>query len=149
MLFKVFAAVFSLAVAAEAAAAGRPITPADLLALARISDPQLSPDGARVLYTVAVPDMAANRSARDVWMTTVATGESRNLTKNGRDGGARWSPDGKAIAFVSTRTAGTQIYLMTADGGEPKALTSLSTGADNIVWSPDGRSIAFTSAVFP
>src|SRR6185295_9910507 len=58
--------------AGAAAAAGRPITTTDLLALHRISDPQISPDGTRVLYTVAVPDVAANRTARNVWVVTVA-----------------------------------------------------------------------------
>ena len=142
--------LIALAIASPAIAAGRPITTTDLLALARISDPQLSPDGTRVLYTVATPDLSANRTVRDVWMITIATGETRNLTNNGRDGGARWSPDGKTIAFVSTRDTGTHIYLMSADGsGAPKPLTALSSGVDNIVWAPDGRAIAFTSEVFP
>jgi len=150
MLFRSSSVVVAFAVASSAVAAGRPMTPEDLLAMARISDPQLSPDGTRVLYTVGVPDMGANRIARDVWMATIATGEARNLTRNGRDGGARWSPDGRTIAFVSTRSNGTQIYAMNADGaGEPRPLTALSTGADNLVWAPDGRSIAFTSEVFP
>ena len=53
---------------------GRPIAPTDLLAMARISDPQLSPDGSRALYSVATPDLGANRTARDVWIVTIATG---------------------------------------------------------------------------
>ena len=118
--------------------------------MARISDPQISPDGTRVLYTVATPDLSANRTARDVWMVTIATGETRNLTNNGRDGSARWSPDGKTIAFISTRSNGTQLYLMNADGGgDPKQITSFSSDVDNIVWAPDGRSIAFIADVFP
>src|SRR5262245_1182149 len=146
----VLAAAVAVAVANSAAAAGRPITPADLLSMARISDPQISPDGTRVLYTVATPDMSANRTARDVWLVTIASGDARNLTHNGRDGGARWSPDGKTIAFLSTRSNGSQIYLMTAvAAGEPRPLTTFSSDVDNIVWSPDGRSIAFTAEVFP
>src|SRR5262245_42342700 len=112
MMVRVSTVVAVLALASSAVAAGRPITPADLLAMARISDPQAGPDGLRVLYTVAVPDMKANRLARDVWAVTVASGETRNLTNNGHDGGARWSPDGRTIAFVSTRDKGTQLYLM-------------------------------------
>src|SRR5262249_25628196 len=140
MWFRSSSVVVALAIASSAVAAGRPMTPEDLLAMARISDPQLSPDRTPVLYTAGVPDMGASRIARDVWWVTIATGEARNLTRNGRDGGARWSPDGKTIAFVSTRSNGTQIYAMSADGaGEPRPLTALSTGADNIVWAPDGR----------
>src|SRR6476619_5871601 len=146
MLLKALPLVVALGVASSAVAAGRPIMPTDLLAMARIGDPQLSPDGSRVLYTVATPDLAANRTVRDVWMVTIATGETRNLTHNGRDGGARWSPDGKTIAFLSTRSNGNQIYVINADGtSEPKQLTTFSSDVDNIVWSPDGRSIAFTA----
>src|SRR5258705_11615560 len=107
MVVKVFLIlVAALASASSSVAAGRPSTPSDLLAMARISDPQVSPDGTRVLYTVATPDLTANRTARDVWMVSIATGETRNLTHNGREGSARWSPDGKTIAFVSTRSNG-------------------------------------------
>src|SRR5262245_31920223 len=121
MVFKAFIVSITLSVASSAAAAGRPITPADLLSLARISDPQLSPDGTRVLYTVAVPDMAANRTARNIWIVSTTGGDARQLTTTGRDGGARWSPDGKTIAFTSSRSGGTQLYLMNADGtGEPR-----------------------------
>ena len=56
-----------LALASHSYAAGRPIAVSDLLALERVSDPQLSPDGTRVVYTVATPDLKANRMARDVW----------------------------------------------------------------------------------
>jgi dipeptidyl aminopeptidase/acylaminoacyl peptidase len=140
--------VVVIGLASSAAAAGRPIAPADLLAMARLSDPQISPDGSRVLYTVAVPDMKANRLVRDVWMVTIATGSARNLTNNGRDGGARWSPDGRTIAFVSTRDKGAQLYVMDSDGGGVKPLTAISGGVDNIVWAPDGQALAFTSEAF-
>jgi dipeptidyl aminopeptidase/acylaminoacyl peptidase len=130
-------------------AAGRPIAAADLLALQRVSDPQLSPDGTRVLYTVATPDLKANRMARDVWMATLASGETTNLTKNGHEGGARWSPDGRTIAFISTRGGSMQLFVMEAGGGEPTQITTLSGGVDNLVWAPDGNAIAFTSEAYP
>jgi len=151
MLFRTFTlAAAVLGCASSAVAAGRPITPADLLSLARVSDPQISPDGTRVVYSVAVPDMTANRSARDIWMVSFSGGDARQLTKTGRDGGARWSPDGRTIAFTSSRSGGNQLYVMNADGtGEPRQLTTLSGDVDNIVWSPDGRTIAFTADVFP
>ena len=136
--------------AGQALAAGRPMTTADLLAMQRVSEPQLSPDGSRVLYTVAVPDLAGNRTARNVWIVPTAGGEARALTSTGKDAGAKWAPDGRRIAFISTRGGSAQIYLVDADGtGEPTRLTNLSGGADNIVWSPDGRTIAFTSEVYP
>jgi dipeptidyl aminopeptidase/acylaminoacyl peptidase len=128
----------------------RPIGVNDLLAAQRISDPQLSPDGSRIVYTVAIPDRAANRMARNVWIVPMAGGQARALTTTGRDSGARWSPDGRRIAFVSSRGATAQIYVADADGGaDPEQLTRLSGGADNLVWSADGRTIAFTSEVYP
>jgi dipeptidyl aminopeptidase/acylaminoacyl peptidase len=136
--------------ATPAFAAGRPITTNDLLSLARISEPQLSPDGARVVYTVGVPDMSANRVARNLWIASMRGGEPKALTSTGRDSGARWSPDGRRIAFVSSRDGAPQIYVMSVEApAEAKKITDVSGGADNVVWAPDGRSIAFTSEVYP
>ena len=94
---------------AAANAAGRPITVADLLSIPRISEPQLSPDGTRAVYTLAVPDVKANRMARDVWMVTLATSEARALTTGGHEGRGRWSPDGKSIAYTATEPKSTAI----------------------------------------
>src|SRR5437870_3295400 len=139
-----------LLAAAPAFAAGRAITTDDLLSLARISEPQLSPDGARVVYTVGVPDMNANRVARNLWIASMNGGESKALTSTGRDGSARWAPDGRRIAFVSSRDGAAQIYVMSIDApGEASKITDVSGGADNVVGAPDGRSIAFTSEVYP
>src|SRR6266850_2156434 len=150
---KIFGAVCALVIlmsAEPAHAAGRPITVADLLAMPRISEPQLSPDGTRVVYTLAVPDVNANRMARDVWMVTLAGGEARALTTGGHEGRGRWSPNGKSIAFISTRSGSMQLYVMNADGsGSPKPITNISSDVDGIVWAPDGRSIAFTAEVYP
>jgi dipeptidyl aminopeptidase/acylaminoacyl peptidase len=146
-------AIFACAVlitAATAYAAGRPITVNDLLSLPRISEPRLSPDGTRVVYTVAVPDLNTNRTARDAWMATLATGDTRALTTGGHEGAARWSPDGKSIDFISTRSGGMQLYLMNADdSGSAKPISSISSDVDGIVWAPNGHSIAFTANVFP
>ena len=132
------------------AARRRPIIVADLLAMQRISEPQLSPDGSRVVYTVGVPDLAANRTARNVWIVSTMTGDPRALTMTGKDSGAKWAPDGRRVAFVSSRGGSAQIYLLAVDGAaDATRLTSLSGGADNLIWSPDGRTIAFTSEVYP
>ena len=110
------ALLLSLSLAASAAAAGRPITVNDLLAMDRVSEPQLSADGARAVYSVAVPDLAANRLVRNIWLVTLGTGDTKALTATGRDGGARWSPDGKRIAFISQRDGSSQLYVLDVDG---------------------------------
>ena len=135
--------------APAAAQTRRAIAVDDLLALHRISDPQISPDGARVVYTVATPDRQANRVARNVWVVGLDGSAPRQLTFTGRDGGARWSPDGRTLAFLSSREGGQQIYVLNLTGGEPTRLTTLDGGADQVVWAPDGKSLAFTSSVWP
>ena len=73
----------------------------------------------------------------------------RQLTRGGNNQRPRWSPDGKKLAFLSSRDGTTQIYAIAVEGGEPSRVTLLSTGADNELWSPDGKWIAFVSRVYP
>jgi dipeptidyl aminopeptidase/acylaminoacyl peptidase len=128
----------------------RPLSFDDLMAIDRISEPMVSPDGQWVAYTVAKADVAANRLTRNIWIvSTNGTSEPRQLTRGGSDGRPRWSPDSKRLAFVSSRGGTEQIYLLSLNGGEGDPLTTLSTGAGNEQWSPDGQWIAFTSAVYP
>src|ERR1035438_653370 len=94
--------------------------------------------------------MDANRIARNIWVVATAPGsQPRQLTQTGQDTHPQWSPDGKKIAFLSSRDGAAQVYLMSAQGGNATKLTSLSTGADSEKWSPDGKAIAFISNVFP
>jgi dipeptidyl aminopeptidase/acylaminoacyl peptidase len=141
-------ALSALAVAPHAQGR-RAINVHDLLSLQRISDPKISPDGSLVAYTVSTPDREANRLVRNIWIVPTTGGEPRQLTTSGKDGSARWSPDGKRLAFTSTRGGTQQIYFIALVGGEASRLTSLSGGAENIAWSPDGANLAFTSKVYP
>jgi dipeptidyl aminopeptidase/acylaminoacyl peptidase len=129
--------------------AKHPITFDDLIKLHRIGEPQVSPDGKWVAYTVSTPDMDANRGASNIWLVATTGGAELQLTQSGHDSSPVWSPDGKTLAFLSSRTADSQVYLLSLDGGEAHALTKLSTGADIVKWSPDGKTIAFTSSVYP
>jgi dipeptidyl aminopeptidase/acylaminoacyl peptidase len=143
-------AVLILPAASIRAQQKRPLTFDDLMAMDRISEPMVSPDGLWVAYTVTKADIPANRLTRNIWMvSTNGTSEPRQLTRGGSDGRPRWSPDSKRLAFVSSRTGTEQIYLLSLSGGEGDPLTTLSTGAGNEQWSPDGQWIAFTSAVYP
>ena len=129
--------------------AARPITFKDLISIRRVSEPQISPDGKWIAYTVATPDLETNRTVRNIWIIPAAGGSGRELTRGGSDQRARWSPDGKEIYFLSSRDGVPEIYAIPAHGGEAARLTAISTGADDEVVSPDGRWIAFTSSVYP
>ena len=129
--------------------AKHPISFDDLARMHRISGPQISPDGQWVAYAVATPDMEANRNASNLWMTPTTGGASIQLTQSGHDSSPAWSPDGKTIAFLSSRDGTSQVYVLPLDGGESHAITHLANGADLMKWSPDGKNIAFTSSVYP
>jgi dipeptidyl aminopeptidase/acylaminoacyl peptidase len=146
-LFSVLACV--LAAATAQSAEKRAITFDDLIRIQRVGSPQISPDGQWVAYTVTTPDLAANRNAGNIWLAPLAGGNARQLTQSGRDSSPVWSPDGKTIAFLSSRAGESQVYLLPLSGGEPHPLTHLSTGVDIVKWSPDGKTIAFTSFVYP
>src|SRR5437868_15429542 len=89
------------------------ITFEDYIALKSVSDPQLSPDGKWVAYTVSTPSLQDNRNVAHVWIAQVATGTSRQLPGGpGSDRQPRWSPDGKTLAFLSTRAGGGPVRLV-------------------------------------
>ena len=128
----------------------RPIELEDLFRLKRVGDPQIAPDGKHVAYVVTEVLKDENRTNSDLWLANAdGSGEPRKLTSSPKhDRHPRWSPDGKWIAFESTRDGTPQIFLLAADGGEARKLTMLSTGAGQPMWAPDGKSLAFVSAVF-
>jgi dipeptidyl aminopeptidase/acylaminoacyl peptidase len=126
----------------------RPIAFDDLRSMHRVADPKISPDGKWVAYAVATPDMDANRNANNIWIVPTGGGAAIQLTQSGRDSAPAWSPDGKTLAFISSRDGNSQVYLLSMQGGESHAITHLSTGADMVKWAPDGRTIAFTSGVY-
>src|SRR6266404_2044870 len=131
-----------LLIAAPLAAQKRAITFEDYIALKAVSDPQLSPDGKWVAYTVSTPSLEDNRNVSRVWVVEVATGKSRQLTGGpGSDRQPRWSPDGKTLAFISTRDSGAQVWVLPIGGGDARKVSSLADGASDPLWSPDGAGL--------
>lgn len=128
----------------------KPITAEDLYDLKFVEDPQLSPEGRHLAFVRVDVDRLGNKYDRHVWLIRL---EGRDPTPRQFTFGAksdqtpRWSPDGRMLAFVSTRADKPQIYLIAVDGGEARPLTSMPNGATNPVWSPDGKRIAFLSSV--
>src|SRR6267378_5591828 len=126
-----------------------PITFTDMIGMHRVTEPEISRDGKWIAYTVTTPDMDANRGASNIWIVSTAGGEEMQLTRSGHDSSPVWSPNGKTLAFLSSRSGNSQVYLLSMEGGEAHSLTKLSTGADMVKWSPDGKALAFTSSVYP
>ncbi len=125
----------------------RTVEPADLFRLQFITEAQLSPDGKRVAYTISHVDAEKEKEYSAIWLMNLASGETRQFTSgSAKDADPQWSPDGKQIAFLSTRGDKPQIYVIPADGGEARAVTALKQGAGGgHAWSPDGKQIAFTA----
>src|SRR5947208_8012152 len=117
----------------------RPFDVNALLELKRIADPQISPDGRWVAFTVQTVDVAANKKPQQVWIMPLGGGDPRQITHDGEaNQRPRWSPDSKRIAYISDSTGASQIWLMDPDGGDARQVTDLSTDADGVLFSPDG-----------
>ena len=147
-----FIAVIAVLFAATAAAGQqrRPITFDDLIAMGRIGSYEISPDGRNVAFSVTWFDKHSNSSNTDIYLVPLRGGEPRRFVHgDGDDHSPCWSPDGKRLAFVSTRGGSAQIWVIPADGGEAVRVTDVPTGVSSPLWSPDGKRIAFTSRVFP
>jgi len=137
-----------LLIAAPLAAQKRAITFEDYVALKSVSDPQLSPDGKWVAYTVSTPSLQDNRNVARVWVVEVATGKSRQLTGGpGSDRQPRWSPDGKTLAFVSTRDSGAQVWVLPIGGGDARKVSHLADGVSDPLWWPDGSGLLVVSDI--
>lgn len=111
------------------------------------SAPQISPDGSRVVYQVSRTNWKDNAFESDLWIVSLDHPEQRAplIKGNGWNGWARWSPDGKRIAFLSDRDGQKQLFVIPANGGDAREVTHADAGVNDFRWSPDSRSIAFTT----
>ena len=141
-------AVLALASFASIATAqeSRRFTVEDLLKVRRVGDPQVSPDGTRVAFTIGDVSWDANKVVTQIYVMTIDGGSMKQLTNGaGSATSPRWSPDGKRIAYVT----GGQVWTMQNDGDNQDQVTTIATDAAGPVWSPDGKWIALTSDVYP
>jgi len=127
-----------------------PLTFNDFIRIKRIADPEVSPDGTLVAYVVTEMDLEQNSSNSDIWIIPLKGGEARRLTTDPKsDSHPRWSPDGKNLAFISSRDGTPQVWLLNLSGGEARQLTHVAAGAAGVEWSPNGTHLAFLSSLFP
>jgi len=117
----------------------RNITIDDYFQIREASQPELSPDGQWVAYAVRTRMLKEDKNEQRLWMTSTHGGEPIPMTAEGVSSShPRWSPDGKFLAFLSSRNNGkTQVWLLNRLGGEAAHLTDIPQGVDDFEWSPD------------
>ncbi|HUR27010.1 MAG TPA: S9 family peptidase, partial [Planctomycetota bacterium] len=122
----------------------------DMLAMERISDAQVSPDGAWVAYNLRTTDLAANKGRTDVWIARTDGSATRRITANdATDVNARWMPDGKSLVFLSSRSGTMQVWRVAIDGGEPTQQSKFPLDVTNLAVFPDGERLLVTLDVHP
>jgi dipeptidyl aminopeptidase/acylaminoacyl peptidase len=146
---RTFAAILAALFIAPAAASAqtRSFTFDDLAKIRSVSDPQRSPDGKWVAYTVGTSDTEKDKHNRDLWMVSWDGKEQVQLTSSkDNESKPRWSPDGKYLAFLTSRgdedekkekKKGAQVWLLNRSGGEALQLTDIKGDVNDFAWSPD------------
>jgi len=116
---------FALLLSTTSLAQERRFSADDLPKIVRIGDPQLSPDGKAVLSVLALANLKDNRWEGELTLIDVATKAQRVLSRRMGVGSARWSPDGRSIAFLAQDAGGrAQVHVLSMDGGDARQLTN-------------------------
>src|SRR5712691_1943704 len=134
----------------------RAMTVDDVLDLVQVSAPRISPDGRRVLYTVSeLGKWKDNKRVTSIWIADADGSNARRFLANEKDRSPAWAPDGRSVAFLSSRDAasggrdaevgdnGTQVYVIPVDGGEASKLTDHKGAIRSFEWTKDSASIVF------
>ena len=151
VLAGVLAALAALAPGRPAVAAPtHGLTVDDMLAMQRVGDPTVSPDGKWVAFTVRETDLAANRGRFDVWLAATDGSTVRRLTTDpSNDTGPTWSPDGTWIYFQSSRSGSEQVWRIALAGGEAEQVTKVPLDINGFKLFPDGKRLALSIDVWP
>jgi dipeptidyl aminopeptidase/acylaminoacyl peptidase len=121
-----------------------------MLAMDRVSDPRVSPDGTQVAFSVRATDLDANRGRTDIYFAATDGSWVRRLTSHeASDSQPRWSADGRSLYFVSTRSGSAQVWRLSLEGGEAQPVTHLPLDVDALEVAPGGRHLVLSLAVFP
>jgi dipeptidyl aminopeptidase/acylaminoacyl peptidase len=138
------------AVQSPAADETRPFSVHDMLAMERVSDWQVSPDGRLAVFGVSTTDLDANRRRNRLWLVETDGAGLKPLTSAaGGDAHPRWSPDGRSVLFLSSRSGSSQVWRIAVDGGEAEQVTRLPLDVGSFAVSPDGRMLVVSLEVFP
>ncbi len=124
--------------------AQRNLTIDDFFKIKRVRNPQISPEGKWVAYTVRDVDLKEDKSETHIWMVPSSGGEAIPMTAKGYSASRpRWSPDGKFLSFLAKRKEGdkTQVWTLNRQGGEAQQLTNIAQGVSSYEWSPDGKKL--------
>lgn len=144
----VSAILLSLVFAGLAEAQSNRLTVNDVFNLELATDPQISPDGKRIVYVRQFADIMTDRRVSNLWIVNTDGSDHRPLTTGSyNDTMPRWSPDGSQLIYLSNKESSTQIYRRWMDTGQVAKITSVTQSPANIAWSSDGKTIAFTMHV--
>ena len=127
-----------------------PFSVHDMLNMDRLSDPQVSPDNAQIVFVRRTTDLKANRGRTDLWLVNVNGTSLRRLTSHpSGEWNPRWSKDGSSIWFLSTRSGLAQVWRIRVDGGEAEQFTKQPLDVGSLSISPTGQHLAISMEVFP
>jgi dipeptidyl aminopeptidase/acylaminoacyl peptidase len=145
-------ALTAAALAGAQAQGKRVVRAGDMYRLRNVGDPEISPDGGWVAFTVSSTDSAKDKTDTDVWMTSWDGAQTIQVTSSpDGESAPRFSPDGRYLSFLSARQGGkgSQLWLLDRRGGEARRVTELKTGIREYAWSPDGKRIVLAMSDVP